>query len=868
MIVFVVLAILYLGMSQLFANGQRLEAYTLPYVQNFDNVDPKLWFSENGVWQIRNQALAQIANLNKPTHLFIPQKLASDQLYHLSTYLTLSKSGDAAGIHFNAQYPQLTKESHLVYITHTVTVSGQVGAEINPMQLVAGYTDENETFVPQVTVPLTVDSHTYRLDLYVLGNTYTVQLNGQNLIERRPLFYTGGLVGFYTQGAATFDTLKLTTADPSEPGEMIYMSDFDKAPGAAGWVPFGDDWSVSEGELVQANPAVQESGIGYEGSSFENFALRVTFHHLAGVGGGVLFNMPSPYQLNGAQVVRFSDQTDALFWGYYDEQGNFTRQGFVPVQPPGNEPHQVRIFSGESNYKILLDDQLVASDVPLQRTSGHIGLITARSSVAYSEVDLFPLFGNEPLPAVKASPVLSEVVAEAAVTPTLTVTELAPTATQRATPTPRPTLTTTSALSKTATLTVTSSLAATRALSTSRMISGTAVVAGIPTLRPIQQFTATRALSTPITPTPALLIGKNAVLRSDFNKPPLDPKWHPISKGWRIENNGLVQSDTSGFDQSVIYTGNTFRNYAFEAAITHIEGTGAGMLFNIPSAGRINGAHMVRFSERRAGGIFWGYFDENGKFIGQGYATVEDPGTQLHRLRVESWETTYSLYLDDRPLVENLSLQTVRNDGYIGLITSQSSAAYDWVTVGNVEDARVVSATPVSNPVQSSQTFADQRIVNGDWTVTNGTYTQNIPDAADYILNTGIYASDYTAEALITLATKPDSSGGLVFHMPDRGRKSGAFMVRIIRGGAAIFWGSFDESGTFLGRASAELPKSEDSIYHLVIRVAGNRLAISVDDQEIAKDILMPRSEGWIGLLAFGGPITFSDVKITVGLTQ
>ena len=65
LILLVVLAGLYIGLRQLFANGQRLEAYTLPYVENFDDVDPKLWFSENGVWQIRNQALAQIANLNK-----------------------------------------------------------------------------------------------------------------------------------------------------------------------------------------------------------------------------------------------------------------------------------------------------------------------------------------------------------------------------------------------------------------------------------------------------------------------------------------------------------------------------------------------------------------------------------------------------------------------------------------------------------------------------------------------------------------------------------------------------------------------------------------------------------------------------------
>ena len=33
--------------------------------------------------------------------------------------------------------------------------------------------------------------------VYVLGNTYLVQLNGQTLIDKRPLFYSNGLVGYY-----------------------------------------------------------------------------------------------------------------------------------------------------------------------------------------------------------------------------------------------------------------------------------------------------------------------------------------------------------------------------------------------------------------------------------------------------------------------------------------------------------------------------------------------------------------------------------------------------------------------------------------------------------------------------------------------
>jgi hypothetical protein len=45
-------------------------------------------------------------------------------------------------------------------------------------------------------------------------------VNGQRIIEKRPLFYKNGMVGFYSVGAATFDTFKLTAAENENPGDM------------------------------------------------------------------------------------------------------------------------------------------------------------------------------------------------------------------------------------------------------------------------------------------------------------------------------------------------------------------------------------------------------------------------------------------------------------------------------------------------------------------------------------------------------------------------------------------------------------------------------------------------------------------------
>lgn len=144
-------------------------------------------------------------------------------------------------------------------------------------------------------------------------------------------------------------------------------------------------------------------------------------------------------------------------------------------------------------------------------------------------------------------------------------------------------------------------------------------------------------------------------------------------------------------------------------------------------------------------------------------------------------------------------------------------------------------------------------------------YAQTVPDPADYILNTGLYAANYTLESEITLPDKPDAGGGFIVHMPDRSRKSGATVVRFIRGGEGVFWGVYDESGAFRGRGSTDLTKKSDGVYRLKLIVRGDKMDVFVDDQPVAADVPLPQAEGWIGLVAYGGPVSFSKVVVEVG---
>lgn len=862
-VVAIVLGIVAFGILRVLGARDKIASLTLPFVEEFTTVDLSKWLTREGVWVLRQDSLAQLANLEKQANLYLPAKIAADQPYHLSTYVIFGGSTRAAGVNFNAQYPNLTKQQHQVRIVRHEAAAAEAGALPPPaMELVAGYTDEQGAFVPQVAVPFTLDTVQYRLDVYVLGNSFTVQLNGQTMIERRPLFYTGGLIGFVTEGPARFDALRITTAQTREPGEQVYVSDFEQTPGGAGWVPLSGEWQISEGELVQVNPAAQDAAIGYEGSAFENYVVQVSLRHLVGVGGGVLFNMASPYQLNGSYIVRFSEQTDSVFWGFFDAAGMFTRQGYFDIAPAGVDAHTLAVYVGVESYDVYLDEQLLARNIPYQgatpateegRIGGHIGLITSRSSVAYSLVEVFPLFDNSQMKLPKPQQVQSSAAPPAPVMATGTVTP-----TKAAKPTSAATASATVAAARPSTAT--------------------------PPATPPATPTATRPRATALPASiSALTPGANSwqpVLRGDLN----DAGWRPISGQWAFRNDALVQSDPVGIDLAIAYSGAAFREYTYSVDITHQEGNAAGILFNMPYADRINGAHMVRYSERRPGGIFWGYFDNGGKFVGQGYANVDPPADARHTLRVVSGVDAYSVYLDDFLLAADLPLQ--QNFGYVGLVTVLSTASFDQIKVGPVASPipSPAPATPVTAPTASVRvtpsaqltattgartlirTFPDRRVLSGRWELDGDLLQQTAPDPGDYILNTGVSAANYRIEADIVLPTKPETGAGFLIHMPERGRKNGATIVRFTNGGDGLFWGVFDASGAFVGRRAVDIANKPegDNLFHLAVDVRGATMSVWVDDELIAADIIVPRGEGWIGLVTHGGPVTFAQLQISL----
>ena len=40
---------------------------------------------------------------------------------------------------------------------------------------------------------------------------------------------------------------------------------------------------------------------------------------------------------------------------------------------------------------------------------------------------------------------------------------------------------------------------------------------------------------------------------------------------------------------------------------------------------------------------------------------------------------------------------------------------------------------------------------------------------------------------------------------------------------------------------------------------------VGVDGETVAEGVVLPRTEGWISLVAFGGPIAFDNISVDVG---
>lgn len=371
---------------------------SFPYHETFDQLDRLRYRQFGGVWQVRDAALVQSDASGTDLMAVIPLALSPDQPYRFSTRLRFVDGRQGGGLMFNLQHPDNRRQSHMV----------RLGTDDEGIRyLVYGSFDDRLNFVAQgsinnIDLPASADGN-LQLDVQVDNDHYAILLNGNSVIDAVSLIYEGGYPALTTWfSAVAFDDVTITTEALSQapaptilPTSIVVddaplLSDtFDDSSAASAWTMVSGTWTFEAGELHQTGLEGFDLAISHA-DIFSQYVLVTHLRHEQGVGGGVLFNMPQSDSTYGGQMVRYFEN-NVLAWGYFDESGAFVGQGSTAVTPPGQALHQLQVRVSEGRYAVTLDGVLLAENIPLISSQGHIGLTASQSSVAFEDVQVLPL---------------------------------------------------------------------------------------------------------------------------------------------------------------------------------------------------------------------------------------------------------------------------------------------------------------------------------------------------------------------------------------------------------------------------------------------------------------------------------------------
>ncbi len=353
--------------------------------------------------------------------------------------------------------------------------------------------------------------------------------------------------------------------------------------------------------------------------------------------------------------------------------------------------------------------------------------------------------------------------------------------------------------------------------------------------------------------------------------------WLVMSGEWSFENGALVQRQADAFDRNIVFSEN-FSNYVYQVRLRHLEGSGGGLLFNLPQQELRNSGHLVRYNDEGTG-VFWGYYDENGDFFGQGYASTLPVEKKAERvLEVQAGSDTYTVRSDGRTLAENVPLFT--KEGKVGLHTSTSVVAFDSAEV-LTSDGSPSAAAPragggsaiatapaltegdlLSSLAQNPDLVAaGWTPISGQWAFQDGVLTQSQREGFDRNISYEGTYSDYTLS--VALRHLEGSGGGVLFNMPQPDTKNGSHLVRFSEDGKAVFWGYYDQNGDFTGQGSADVEAPGTDAHSIEVRVGAENYTVLVDGQVIVENVPLQSQEGHIGLTSSESVVAFESVQVT-----
>ena len=140
------------------------------------------------------------------------------------------------------------------------------------------------------------------------------------------------------------------------------------------WTPVTGAWQWQDGVLIQDNEV-----LGLVVAPLRLTDAPTRLHLKLTPNSGLSFAMRSARTLEASHVLFLYDTY--LTSGYIDAEGYFETQFTLPVDPANTgEELGVSVLTEGDSYSILVDHALVASDLPLYRVAGALGLLSERKT--------------------------------------------------------------------------------------------------------------------------------------------------------------------------------------------------------------------------------------------------------------------------------------------------------------------------------------------------------------------------------------------------------------------------------------------------------------------------------------------------------
>jgi hypothetical protein len=315
-----------------------------------------------------------------------------------------------------------------------------------------------------------------------------------------------------------------------------------------------------------------------------------------------------------------------------------------------------------------------------------------------------------------------------------------------------------------------------------------------------------------------------------------------LSGSWRIGQGFLEQVETQGFDRVALAPIGPQSFYRLRVRLQHLEGAGGGVVFNLPNPNSLALGHLVRYAEDGRS-VFWGHFNEQGIFVGQGFVRVEPPGASPHLLEVFSYDKTYAVWLDGVQLASSVPL--VSSAGRIGLTTSLSRVMFT--------ELRLEATGPAPNTPWLPFGPLHLHTTEGDWVQQGLAIYQR---SSQPTVARAISAKSVRPNRLrVELRWDSPQAGAAVYIVPRLGFIEGGWGIRFSQGGRLATWGRLQED-----RMDGGSLVLEGGHQVVTFELEGSQGHIWLNNQRL---VTLPQAkEGFLVLQTLGGPVGFVPLEV------